>query len=53
MSFNLAAMLREPELAAPDHAHALSQLLTAERLGSYLRWSGGDVSAAFALGLSR
>jgi len=35
------------------HYHALSQLLTAERLDSYLRWSGGDVSAAFALGLSR
>ncbi len=29
--------------------HALSQMLTAERLGSYLRWSGGDLPAAFAL----
>lgn len=28
---------------------ALSQLLTAERLGSYLHWSGGDLEAAFAL----
>lgn len=29
--------------------NALSQLLTAERLGSYLRWSDGDLEAAFAL----
>jgi hypothetical protein len=29
--------------------HALSQMLTAERLGSYLRWSGGDPPVAFAL----
>lgn len=28
---------------------ALSQLLTAERLGSYLHWSGGDLGVAFAL----
>jgi len=28
---------------------ALSQFLTAERLGSYLHWSGGDLEAAFAL----
>ena len=28
---------------------ALSDLLTAERLGSYLRWSGGDMEAAFTL----
>jgi len=28
---------------------ALARLLSAERLGSYLRWSGGDVPAAFAL----
>lgn len=28
---------------------SLSQLLTAERLGSYLHWSGGDLQAAFAL----
>jgi len=28
---------------------SLSQLLTAERLGSYLHWSGGDLEAAFAL----
>lgn len=28
---------------------ALSDLLTAERLGSFLRWSGGNVEAAFAL----
>lgn len=28
---------------------ALSELLTAERLGSYLRWSRGDVETAFAL----
>lgn len=27
----------------------LSRILTAERLGSYLRWSGADLSAAFAL----
>jgi hypothetical protein len=27
----------------------LSRLLTAERLGSYLHWSGGDLQAAFAL----
>jgi hypothetical protein len=27
----------------------LSGLLTAERLGSYLRWSGGDLKAAFML----
>ena len=25
----------------------MSGLLTAERVGSYLRWSGGDVDAAF------
>ena len=31
-----------------DYA-ALSQLLTAERLGSYLDWSGGDLEVAFAL----
>lgn len=30
-----------------DYA-ALSQLLTAERLGSYLRWSEGSVEGAFA-----
>jgi len=29
--------------------HALSQMLTAERLGSYRRWSSGDLPAAFAL----
>lgn len=29
--------------------HALSQMLTAERLDSYVRWSGGDLAAAFAL----
>jgi len=28
---------------------ALARLLSAERLGSYLRWSGGDLPAAFAL----
>lgn len=28
---------------------ALSQLLTGERLGSYLHWSDGDLEAAFAL----
>ncbi|QYJ04171.1 hypothetical protein KUV85_00380 [Nocardioides panacisoli] len=33
---------------ARDYA-ALARLLSAERLGSYLRWSGGDVPAAFAL----
>lgn len=34
--------------SAHDYAN-LSQLLTSERLGSYLHWSGGDVAAAFAL----
>ena len=41
----------EPTASQPvarDYA-ALSELLTAERLGSYLRWSGGNVEAAFAL----
>jgi hypothetical protein len=33
---------------ARDYA-TLRDLLTAERLGSYLRWSGGDTGAAFAL----
>lgn len=38
------------EDATPTHDYAgLSELLTSERLGSYLRWSGGDVGAAFAL----
>lgn len=33
---------------AHDYAR-LGDLLTAERLGSYLRWSGGDLESAFAL----
>ncbi len=36
------------EPADRDYA-SLRDLLTAERLGSYLRWSGGDLSRAFAL----
>lgn len=35
---------------APDRDYeALARLLSAERLGSYLRWSGGDLPDAFAL----
>lgn len=38
----------QSQAPARDYA-TLSELLTAERLGSYLRWSGGDTGAAFAL----
>ena len=38
----------DDQAPARDYA-TLRDLLTAERLGSYLRWSGGDTGAAFAL----
>lgn len=41
---------RKAGAPGPPHDHqALLRLMTNERLGSYLRWSGGDVSSAFAL----
>lgn len=38
-----------PSVPPPRDYAALSRLLTAERLGSYLRWSDGNIEAAFAL----